>query len=221
MVWIPPAQPPRELPPPIPGVGLPSDENFMEGVRQRKAEAARNPQPQPDIPPITWMTAAQTRSSLQPTPVSSSRGGGVRVSLSSPPQPVPQRVPVREPYRISPSQRTQYQPPNRPSNPSSLSNAVTALNERNRRSSPRPQPPRQNKKASYPLDSFSVSLVGMGQVGKQQSPAIQQQPKVQKENHIQKFIAIIKSDIGNLIHRKKDEKWEDYKRYCELARGKK
>ena len=56
-------------------------------------------------------------------------------------------------------------------------------------------------------------------VGKQ--PVAQsQQPKVKKENRIQKFIEVIKSDINNLLHKKKDERWEDYKRFCEMARGK-
>jgi hypothetical protein len=56
--------------------------------------------------------------------------------------------------------------------------------------------------------------------GKATAP-VQQQPKVKKENRIQRFIEVIRKDIDNLLHKKKDEGWEDYEKYCELARGKK
>lgn len=46
--------------------------------------------------------------------------------------------------------------------------------------------------------------------------------KTVKQPMLIKAIGIIKSDLVNLIKRKKqtDQEWEDYKRFCELARKK-
>ena len=80
--------------------------------------------------------------------------------------------------------------------------------------------------ALYIYNYFMVSESGDGimkvVVKPAGKPAIQkqQQPKVKRENRLMKFITILKQDINNFIHRKKDQNWEDYKRFCEIARGK-
>jgi hypothetical protein len=48
----------------------------------------------------------------------------------------------------------------------------------------------------------------------------QQQPIKPRNSRVQRFFGLLRKDIDNFIHRKKDQGWEDYKRFCEMARGK-
>lgn len=47
-------------------------------------------------------------------------------------------------------------------------------------------------------------------------------PKILKASAFSKLASVVCEDIRGLVHRKKqtDQEWEDYKRFCKLARGK-
>lgn len=54
-------------------------------------------------------------------------------------------------------------------------------------------------------------------------PLLQSAPtRIKRESLITKIIAIVKTDIHNLISPNKirDEDWENYKRFCEMAKQK-
>jgi len=62
--------------------------------------------------------------------------------------------------------------------------------------------------------------------GEKKVPARQDQPQKMKKSLVEKCMAIIRKDILAFINRKKlvteppPEKWQDYERFCEMARGK-